>query len=93
MAHCRMLRRSFGDDIAVVFFGPCIAKKNEADRHPDLLDMALTFLDLRAWLDECQETGGLSASGTPTAGGGGRRGSGGGSSGGDGRGRRRRGDG
>ena len=52
MAHCRLLRRSFGEDIAVVFFGPCIAKKNEADRHPELLDIALTFLDLHAWLEQ-----------------------------------------
>jgi iron only hydrogenase large subunit-like protein len=52
IAHCRMLRNSFGGDIGIVFFGPCIAKKNEADRHPELLDIALTFLDLRAWLEQ-----------------------------------------
>jgi iron only hydrogenase large subunit-like protein len=52
LAHCRMLRDSFGEDIAVVFFGPCIAKKNESDRHPELLDIALTFLDLRVWLEQ-----------------------------------------
>ncbi len=52
LAHCRLLRRAFGEDIAVVFFGPCIAKKNEADRHPGLLNLALTFTDLRAWLQE-----------------------------------------
>ncbi len=52
LAHCRLLRREFGDDIAVVFIGPCIAKKLEADRHPELLDLAVTFADLRRCLQE-----------------------------------------
>lgn len=50
LAHCRMLRRHFGDSIGIVFIGPCIAKKVEADENPDLLDLALTFEDLRIWL-------------------------------------------
>ena len=32
MAHCRMLRKMYGDNIKIVFAGPCIGKKNEADR-------------------------------------------------------------
>ncbi len=50
LAHCRMLRSSLGENIAIVFIGPCIAKKVEADQYPDLLDLALTFEDLRIWL-------------------------------------------
>ena len=50
LAHANMLRNTFGKDIAVVFIGPCIAKKNEADRHPELINAALTFNELRAWL-------------------------------------------
>ena len=50
LSHARLLRKEFGDDIGVVFFGPCAAKKNEADRHADLLDLALTFDDLAEWL-------------------------------------------
>lgn len=50
LAHCRLLRAVFGQDIGVVFFGPCIAKKIESDRHPGILDLALTFPDLRDWL-------------------------------------------
>ncbi|WP_035216590.1 [Fe-Fe] hydrogenase large subunit C-terminal domain-containing protein [Desulfobulbus elongatus] len=49
LAHCALLRRHFGPAIAIVFIGPCIAKKVEADDHPDLLDIALTFEDLRLW--------------------------------------------
>lgn len=49
LAHCRLLRKIFGEDIGIVMISPCIAKKKEADRHPELLDLALTFEDLREW--------------------------------------------
>jgi PAS domain-containing protein len=47
-----MLRAHYGDEIAIVFVGPCIAKKKEAEEHPELLDVVLTFEDLENWLDE-----------------------------------------
>jgi iron only hydrogenase large subunit-like protein len=50
LSHCRLLRRNYGQDIGVVFFGPCVAKKTEADNHPGLLDAAMTFTDLRIML-------------------------------------------
>jgi Na+-translocating ferredoxin:NAD+ oxidoreductase RNF subunit RnfB len=52
LTHCKMLRQTFGADIGVVFIGPCIAKKLEAAQHPELLDVVLTFEDLRRWLDQ-----------------------------------------
>ncbi|WP_285577804.1 [Fe-Fe] hydrogenase large subunit C-terminal domain-containing protein [Geothrix limicola] len=52
LAHCKLLQREYGEEVGIVFIGPCIAKKLEADAHPDLLDVALTFADLRQWLDE-----------------------------------------
>jgi iron only hydrogenase large subunit-like protein len=52
LTHCKMLRAHFGDDIAIVFIGPCIAKKMEAEHHPELLDAVLTFEDLDRWLAE-----------------------------------------
>ncbi|HKN20026.1 MAG TPA: [Fe-Fe] hydrogenase large subunit C-terminal domain-containing protein [Terracidiphilus sp.] len=52
LTHCKMLRAQYGDDIAVVFIGPCIAKKKEAEEHPELLDVVLTFEDLENWLGE-----------------------------------------
>lgn len=52
LSHCRMLRRAYGQQIGVVFFGPCVAKKTEADNHPGLLDAAMTFTDLRTMLRE-----------------------------------------
>lgn len=54
LAHARLLRGALGEDIGVVFVGPCIAKKVEADRHPELLDAALTFEELREWLAEAE---------------------------------------
>lgn len=52
MAHAGMLRRRFGDDIRIVFIGPCVAKKTESDDFPSLIDAALTFNDLRHWFEE-----------------------------------------
>jgi iron only hydrogenase large subunit-like protein len=49
LAHARFLRAELGGEIRVVFIGPCIAKKGEADSHPELIEAALTFEDLRAW--------------------------------------------
>lgn len=54
LAHCKMLRQIYGDDIGIVFFSPCIAKKKEADNHPLLLDVSLTFRDLRNWIEQMQ---------------------------------------
>ena len=52
LTHCKMLRQTFGADIGIVFIGPCIAKKIEAAQHPELLDVVLTFEDLRRWLEQ-----------------------------------------
>lgn len=51
MTHSKMLKEKFGDDIAIVFVGPCIAKKNEVT-YSNLFDVALTFEELRMWLNE-----------------------------------------
>jgi iron only hydrogenase large subunit-like protein len=37
---------------AVVFIGPCISKKREADLFSDLVDVAIDFSDLRRWMAE-----------------------------------------
>lgn len=50
LTHARMLRQHLGNEIAVVFAGPCAAKKNEADRNPEVLDIVLTFPRLFAFL-------------------------------------------
>jgi iron only hydrogenase large subunit-like protein len=52
LTHCKMLRAHYGDDIATVFIGPCIAKKMEAEQHSELLNVVLTFEDLDRWLEE-----------------------------------------
>lgn len=43
-AEARIVRHFYGEDTAVVFIGPCIAKKDEA---PEEVDQALTFIELR----------------------------------------------
>ena len=52
LTHCRLLRDRFGEDISVIFIGPCAAKKTEADRRPELMNLALTFSELDEWLAE-----------------------------------------
>jgi len=52
LAHARMLREIYGPGIDIVHIGPCIARKLESDVHPELIDVALTFEDLRLWLEE-----------------------------------------
>lgn len=50
LAHARQLKARYGADAPVVFIGPCIGKKRDADNAPDLLYAALTFEELRRWM-------------------------------------------
>jgi iron only hydrogenase large subunit-like protein len=50
LAHAKMLREIYGQDIRVIFAGPCIGKKSESDNFNDLVDVAITFGDLGEWL-------------------------------------------
>ena len=52
LTHCGLMKEMLGEDIRIVFIGPCIAKKNEADAHPDLMSAALTFDELNYWIKE-----------------------------------------
>lgn len=54
LSHARMLKREYGENIGIVFIGPCISKKLEADMHPTLVDVALTFEDVRRWFAEAE---------------------------------------
>lgn len=65
LAHARHIKARFGPDAKVIFIGPCVAKKAEAERpeHEGLVDCALTFTELFEWLDqqgitlqECEES-------------------------------------
>ncbi|MDO4586075.1 MAG: [Fe-Fe] hydrogenase large subunit C-terminal domain-containing protein [Planctomycetia bacterium] len=52
LSHAKMLHETIKGKIKVVFAGPCIAKKNEADSHPDLIATAILFPRLRQWFKE-----------------------------------------
>lgn len=55
IAHGRYIRKVYGDDVKVVFLGPCIAKKQEAigdERVQGAIDAILTFEELAVWLEE-----------------------------------------
>ena len=53
VAHCIDIKRRI-PNAKTVFIGPCVAKKDEADQHSDVVDAALTFEELTSWLKEEQ---------------------------------------
>lgn len=50
----RYLKKDLGDDVKIVFIGPCIAKKHEAedDDVAGVIDSVLTFTELKQMFDE-----------------------------------------
>lgn len=53
IAHGRLIKSIYGEDVKVVFLGPCIAKKEEAigdERVRGAIDAILTFEELGKWL-------------------------------------------
>lgn len=50
-AHARMIKEK-DPEAKVIFIGPCIAKKEEADRYRGGVDAVLTFLELGKMLEE-----------------------------------------
>ena len=55
IAHGRYIKKIYGSDAKVVFLGPCIAKKQEAEgdaRVTGAVDAILTFEELALWLKE-----------------------------------------
>ncbi len=51
VAHCADIKRRI-PGAKTVFVGPCVAKKDEAAEHSDVVDVALTFEELTRWLEE-----------------------------------------
>ncbi len=52
LAHCTLLKKHYGGDIAVAFIGPCISKKIESDDNPNLLHVSISFTALHQWFLE-----------------------------------------
>lgn len=55
IAHGKLIRNELGDDVKVVFLGPCIAKKREAEsdtRTQGYIDAVINFMELDEWLKE-----------------------------------------
>ena len=50
----RIIRQKLGGDTRVVFIGPCIAKRKEAEdpRHADAVDAVISFHELNGWLQD-----------------------------------------
>lgn len=56
LVHASHLKRKLGDDTKIVFIGPCIAKKEEADKYnqkrQQLVDAVITFEELNELIDK-----------------------------------------
>lgn len=52
-AHARFLKNEH-PEAKVVFIGPCISKKAEADQMPGLVDCVLTYEELTDWLEQTE---------------------------------------
>lgn len=50
-AHCLDLKRRH-PDAKLVFIGPCVAKKDEAEYYKGIVDAVLTFEELSKWLEK-----------------------------------------
>lgn len=53
IAHGKLIRKKFGRDVKVVFLGPCIAKKREAESDPrseGYIDAVINFPEVEKWL-------------------------------------------
>ncbi|MDF2586668.1 MAG: putative sensor protein [Anaerocolumna sp.] len=53
IAHGQLIRKELGDDVKIVFLGPCIAKKREAESDPrtsGIIDAVLNFAEVEQWL-------------------------------------------
>ncbi|MDR1598523.1 MAG: PAS domain-containing protein [Oscillospiraceae bacterium] len=48
-AHCADIKRRC-PEAKTVFIGPCVAKKDEAERYPGIVDAVMTFEELTRWL-------------------------------------------
>lgn len=48
-AHCKDIKQRW-PDAKTVFIGPCVSKKDEAERYGDIVDAVLTFEELTGWL-------------------------------------------
>lgn len=55
IAHGRLIREELGEEVKIVFLGPCIAKKREAEsdaRTKGYIDAVINFMELEQWLKE-----------------------------------------
>ncbi len=54
--HAALMRKRYGENLKVIFIGPCLAKKHEADISEGMnkVDCALTFNELKQWFEECR---------------------------------------
>lgn len=51
IAHAQMIRSWWGADAHIVHISSCLAAKSEAEQNPDLVDLSITFRELKRWIN------------------------------------------
>lgn len=53
IAHCKMIRKRHGEDVYIVFLGPCISKKCEAFGYQQvgIINAVISFEELDKWME------------------------------------------
>ncbi len=51
IAHGLELKRRYGNEVFIVFIGPCLAKKAEANEFEESIDAVITFRELEEWFE------------------------------------------
>jgi PAS domain S-box-containing protein len=53
LAHAKLVKERLGSEARIIFIGPCVAKKAEADKpaNAGLVDCVITFRELREWFE------------------------------------------
>ncbi len=54
LSQCLMLKKIYGDNIGIIFVGPCLAKKSESDIHPELLNVAVTYDEFKHFIKKAK---------------------------------------
>ncbi|SHI02871.1 [Fe-Fe] hydrogenase large subunit C-terminal domain-containing protein [Clostridium grantii] len=54
VAHGKMIKKKYGEDVKVVFIGPCISKKYEAIDNSEAIDAVLTFEEVNQWFEHSE---------------------------------------
>ncbi len=59
ISHAKNIKKTYGNDVSIVFISPCVAKKEEvmSDQIKGLIDYPISFRELEEWFNEVKDRG------------------------------------